>query len=393
MIALIYFSCEDAKNILITEKSEIKKNDDYELRLTVDPDLVYLNSSTKVTANVTRLKKLQNFSNQKTVNASNDKFSFSLKIDPDTVYTGTDANLTLDVTRINNKYNFATAKTVTASNDKFSFTLKIEADTVYTGTDAVVTATVSRLADHSSLSSSYNYDAKFETTDDATISLVNAAGTSSSTRQTVDMEPGSKNSGASFSTTVIYSMSDYNFNTNSFIIAELDGIKIQLPIINVKSPNMNMSVEATGGAGLDILFSSSSSTVPFKIGDKSGSTFSSKALYNMSSNNFTSNNFLYAELDGMRLELPVVNILSTPMKLKMEAVGGTLKGQNFSLASNIVVSVGADSSSTFQALAFFLPDFEFSSSSGYREYQENGHVSATFDGMSVTLPIKMDVPR
>jgi len=85
MALIVFMSCDDKNNILITEKSEIKKNDDYELKLTIDPDLVYLNSSTKVTANVTRLKKLENFSTSKTVTANNDNYDFSLKIDPDTV--------------------------------------------------------------------------------------------------------------------------------------------------------------------------------------------------------------------------------------------------------------------------------------------------------------------
>ena len=513
MALIVFMSCDDKNNILITEKSEIKKNDDYELKLTIDPDLVYLNSSTKVTANVTRLKKLENFSTSKTVTANNDNYDLSLKIDPDTVYTGTDANLTATVTRRKNHHIFATektvtanndnyalslkidpdtvytgtdakltatvtrrknhhifatAKTVTANNDKFSFSLKIEADTVYTGKDAIVTATLTRLADHSSLSSYYDYDAKFETTDGATISLVNAASTTGTKKQTVDMEPESTDSGATFSTTVIYSMPSLNFNASSYIIAELDGMRIELPVTNVYRPNMAMNVEATGGATLDIVLNSSYSNIPVKLDDKSGSTFSGIVKYSMSASNFTpnsyvylafdgmrielpitnvkspnmsmamevtggatidlimnysstslpvklgdnsgatfsgtaiykmetssfnSNNFLYADFDGMRIELPIVNKLTTSMKLNMQAVGGDLDGQNFTSASNISVSLGANSSSTFQAIAFFIPKSSYSTSNGYYNYKENGHVSASFDGINVTLPIKMVVPR
>tara|TARA_B000000475_G_scaffold272148_1_gene272184 strand:+ start:6820 stop:7302 length:483 start_codon:yes stop_codon:yes gene_type:complete len=81
------------------------------------------------------------------------------------------------------------------------------------------------------------------------------------------------------------------------------------------------------------------------------------------------------------------------MKMIMDAVGGTLDGHSFSLASNIVVSMKDSVSSTFEALAFFTPSYSYSTTSGYYNYKSNGHVSASFDGMNLSLPIKMVVPR
>ena len=81
------------------------------------------------------------------------------------------------------------------------------------------------------------------------------------------------------------------------------------------------------------------------------------------------------------------------MKMIMDAVGGSIDGHSFSLASNIVVSMKDSVSSTFEALAFFTPTYSYSTTSGYYNYKSNGHVSASFDGMNLSLPIKMVVPR
>ena len=81
------------------------------------------------------------------------------------------------------------------------------------------------------------------------------------------------------------------------------------------------------------------------------------------------------------------------MKMIMDAVGGSIDGHSFSLASNIVVSMKDSVSSSFEALAFFTPTYSYSTTSGYYNYKSNGHVSASFDGMNLSLPIKMVVPR
>ena len=81
------------------------------------------------------------------------------------------------------------------------------------------------------------------------------------------------------------------------------------------------------------------------------------------------------------------------MKMIMDAVGGALDGHSFSTANNIEVSMKDSVSSTFEALAFFTPSYSYSTTSGYFNYKSNGHVSASFDGMNLSLPIKMVVPR
>ena len=52
---VIFISCEDKNNILITEKEVKTNNGLYELSLKIDPDIVYSNSSTKVITTIRRL--------------------------------------------------------------------------------------------------------------------------------------------------------------------------------------------------------------------------------------------------------------------------------------------------------------------------------------------------
>jgi len=85
---------------------------------------------------------------------------------------------------------------------------------------------------------------------------------------------------------------------------------------------------------------------------------------------------------------------SVTMKMIIDAVGGNIDGHSFSLASSITVSMDDEPEATFQALAFFLPDFKYSTSKKeYYDYMEKGHISATFDGISVTMPVSMVVPQ
>ena len=82
------------------------------------------------------------------------------------------------------------------------------------------------------------------------------------------------------------------------------------------------------------------------------------------------------------------------MKMIMDAVGGTLDGHSFSIPSSITVSMKDSINSKFEALAFFSPSYSYSSTSDtYYNYKSNGHISASFDGMNLSLPIKMVVPR
>ena len=82
------------------------------------------------------------------------------------------------------------------------------------------------------------------------------------------------------------------------------------------------------------------------------------------------------------------------MKMIIDAVGGTIDGHSVSSASNITVSIDDLTGSQFQALAFFLPDYSYNSSrKEYYDFFEKGHVSASFDGMFVSIPISMVEPR
>ncbi|MBL7009839.1 MAG: hypothetical protein ISR82_01285 [Candidatus Marinimicrobia bacterium] len=82
------------------------------------------------------------------------------------------------------------------------------------------------------------------------------------------------------------------------------------------------------------------------------------------------------------------------MKMILDAVGGTIDGHSFSSASNITVAMDDAVESKFQALAFFLPKYSYNSSKNeYYSFMEKGHVSASFDGISVSIPINMVEPR
>ena len=77
-----------------------------------------------------------------------------------------------------------------------------------------------------------------------------------------------------------------------------------------------------------------------------------------------------------------------PTKLIMDAVGGTIDGHSFtSYATSISVELDKEKGSVFEALAFFLPT---TSGSGKKE---NGHISASFGGINLSMPITIVEPR
>ena len=53
--ALIFITCNDVNDLLITEQTSKTSNGRFELSLTIDPDIVYDNSSTKLIAKITRI--------------------------------------------------------------------------------------------------------------------------------------------------------------------------------------------------------------------------------------------------------------------------------------------------------------------------------------------------
>ena len=100
-----------------------------------------------------------------------------------------------------------------------------------------------------------------------------------------------------------------------------------------------------------------------------------------------------------------------PMQMKMDAVGGKIDGQNFTSVSStsttpasITVSIDKEVGSKFEALAFFLPSYSYSTSKydskgnkikpeEYYDFMEIGQVSASFDNINVTIPVNMVEPR
>lgn len=52
LISLLSISCSD--DILEPEKKDTKENESFRLTLKIDPDIVYLNSASKVTVNLER---------------------------------------------------------------------------------------------------------------------------------------------------------------------------------------------------------------------------------------------------------------------------------------------------------------------------------------------------
>ena len=82
----------------------------------------------------------------------------------------------------------------------------------------------------------------------------------------------------------------------------------------------------------------------------------------------------------------------------MSAVGGSLQGNveynNTSIYAPYVTldnEVGAK----FEILAFYIPTSSYSTvvGVGYYNYVEKGHVSALYDGLNVTLPVRLVKPR
>ena len=84
--------------------------------------------------------------------------------------------------------------------------------------------------------------------------------------------------------------------------------------------------------------------------------------------------------------------------MKMDAVGGTLDMHSYGVVSSSsfsVSSISDEPKSRLEVLASFVPTSTYSTSSGgyYYNYKENGLITASFDGLNVSLPIKLVVPR
>ena len=72
-----------------------------------------------------------------------------------------------------------------------------------------------------------------------------------------------------------------------------------------------------------------------------------------------------------------------PTTMKMDAIGGALDLHSPGSTTSIIVKLDDEVGSTFETLAFFDPK------SGY----STGHVSASYDGMNVSMSIDIVEPR
>ena len=72
-----------------------------------------------------------------------------------------------------------------------------------------------------------------------------------------------------------------------------------------------------------------------------------------------------------------------PTTMKMDAIGGALDFHSPGTATSITVKLDDEVGSTFETLAFFDPK------SGY----STGHVSASYDGINVSMAIDIVEPR
>ena len=88
------------------------------------------------------------------------------------------------------------------------------------------------------------------------------------------------------------------------------------------------------------------------------------------------------------------SVIYTPTSLKLSAVGGALEGNvsSGSIATPYVI-LDKEVGSKFEVLTFFIPKSSYSTTSGYYNYVEKGHVSALYDGLNLTLPVRLVKPR
>ena len=90
------------------------------------------------------------------------------------------------------------------------------------------------------------------------------------------------------------------------------------------------------------------------------------------------------------------SVSATPTSLKLSAVGGSLQGNveyNNTTIYTPYVTLDNEVGAKFEVLAFYIPKSSYSTTSGYYNYVEKGHVSALYDGLNVTLPVRLVKPR
>ncbi len=77
----------------------------------------------------------------------------------------------------------------------------------------------------------------------------------------------------------------------------------------------------------------------------------------------------------------------------MDAEGGTIDGHSFSSPSYITVTLDDEKNAKFEARAFFVPKSTYNSATKSNDYKANGYVSVSFDGINLSMTIKLVEPR
>ncbi len=82
-------------------------------------------------------------------------------------------------------------------------------------------------------------------------------------------------------------------------------------------------------------------------------------------------------------------------KMRIDAVGGTIDEHSYksSTTQGITVSLGSTVNSSFEAMAFFVPKSLYSTTRGYYSWSPKAHVTASADGINLSLEIKLIDPE
>ncbi len=85
--------------------------------------------------------------------------------------------------------------------------------------------------------------------------------------------------------------------------------------------------------------------------------------------------------------------ISVTLRMMVDAVGGTINGHNFSLASNITVSLADEKNVTFKTLSSFIPSSSYDKAKKeYYNYMSMGRVTTSFNNLNISIPVQLVKP-
>lgn len=107
-----------------------------------------------------------------------------------------------------------------------------------------------------------------------------------------------------------------------------------------------------------------------------------KLTLTISKENIRRNESILVETKLERISLSD-SLDSSINKMMIDAVGGTINGHSFSIASNITVVIGDNIEDFFNTLSSFIPSIS---------YMPAGSISAAFNNLQVTIPVQILEP-